>query len=234
MVAVQLRHHESELPRGAPIRPLQPATVDTVQPGSGRSGRRQTPLGALAPPLIGLVLAVGAGSLYDVLDPNKAALLPLVAAPLVAAVALSPRATALISALCVALLLVLPQSFVTNDGVRYLRLSALVSLSVVAVVASVLRQRLVSAQIRLEVAADRAEETHRRALELNDRVHQNIFAARAWSQMGRKEDADAALDRALEATSSLLAGMLEGADLDSGYLTQRSVGEELDGPDPGH
>ncbi|MHB1855086.1 MAG: hypothetical protein ACYCS2_08520 [Acidimicrobiales bacterium] len=169
-----------------------------------------------------LVASVVIGGLYDVFDPNRVALLPLVMAPLLGAVLLPPRSTAAISGLCVALALVLPQGFVTTSGIQYVRLSALTALALVAALASVWRQRLVGTQIRLEVAAARAEEARRRALELNDNVHQSLFAARAWSELGDKEAADAALDRALQGTTSLLAEMLEDFDPEAGALRQRS------------
>jgi hypothetical protein len=168
-----------------------------------------------------LVLAMLGGALFDGIDPNRAALLPLVVGPLAAALLLPVRATAAISALCVFLALVLPQAFLTDAGPQILRFSALVALSVLAIMSARWRQRLDETRIRLAVSGAQASDARRRAVELNDGVYQNLFAARMWSRMGDPDAASASIDEALAATSSLLSELLQQGSISPGSLVKR-------------
>ena len=196
----------------------------------GWASRTTLPLHTPAGLALALFGAMATGALVDVSHPVRAALLPLVVAPFLAAVLLPFRATALLAAVSVALLLVLPQSFVSDQGLQYLRLAAVTGVDVLAVVAALWRERLVATRMRLVRERDRARLARREALELNDGIYQALFVARVWREMGELERSDEATDRAFRRTAALIEGLLEDVPLHPGALTQREPRLEKVGP----
>ena len=177
---------------------------------------------------LALVLAMSGGAVYDAVDPNKAALLPLVVAPLIASLLLRPRATALLGTFCVVLALVVPQGFVTSSGIQLLRFSALLALAVLAVISSVWRERLADTRVRLAVTSAQAVDARRRAVELNDSVYQKLFTARMWSQIGDSDAALEVIDQALEGTAHLLNDLVEQGNIGPGaFVTQGPVDDKV-------
>ena len=177
---------------------------------------------------LALALAMSGGAIYDGVDPNKAALLPLVLAPLIASLLLRPRATALLAALCVVLAIAVPQGFVTTTGVQLLRFSALLALAVLAVLSAIWRERLAETRVRLAVINAQTSDARRRAVELNDSVYQKLFTARMWSEMGDAGAAIAAIDQALAGTAHLLNDLVEQGNVKPGaFVTQGLVDRDV-------
>ena len=165
-----------------------------------------------------LLGAIVTGSVIDTALPSKAALLPLVVAPFVAAVLLPLRATVLIAGVSLVLIVVLPQAIVTPAGFQYFRLAAVAALDVLAVVSTMWREHLAQARARLIREQERAVVSRRHALELNDTIYQSLFTSRLWADMGEAKRADVAFDRALHGTAELLAELLVDVPVHPGAL----------------
>lgn len=168
--------------------------------------------------VIALVGSMAIGSFVDLAVPDKVDLLPLVVAPFVAAVLLPLRATALVAALSLGLILLLPQGFVTDTGFQYLRLAAVAAVDMLAVVCTLWRERLAEARARLIRERERTALARRHALELNDHIYQSLFTSKIWADMGEVERAGAAFDRALHGTADLLAELLVDVPVHPGAL----------------
>jgi len=159
-----------------------------------------------------LLATLAAAAIADLVHPNRLGLLVLVPVPIVSAVVLTPRATMTLSGLSSVMALVLPGSLYEAGAIRFVRVAAVVGLSVLAIAAASWRQRLVAARNELLADHAAAEQGRREALEVNDAVLQEVVAARAWLDMGRTAEAGRALTRALERTRGLVGGLL-GHDL---------------------
>lgn len=192
----------------------------TARPAHREPG--SLPLG-LPMPLVVTALLLGAiavGSVVDLAVPDKAALLPLVVAPFVAAVLLPLRATVLVAGVSLVLVVVLPQAFVTDSGFQYLRLTAVAALDVLAVVATIWRHHLAETRVRLIRERERTAVSRRHALELNDEIYQSLFTSRLWADLGEAERSGVAFDRALHGSAELLAELLLDVPLHPGALSR--------------
>lgn len=181
---------------------------------------------------LALMLMAAVGAIYDAVDPNKAALLPLVVAPILASLLLPIRPTAVLASFSVVLALVVPQGFVTTSGIQVLRFSALLGLALMAILGSVWRQRLADTRIRLAVSNAQAADARRRAVELNDGVYQKLFTARMWSEMGDTEAAIDAIDQALAGTAHLLDDLVEQGNVTPGSFVNRGTTDQLGMAEP--
>lgn len=220
---------DGESRQNAGSRPAPRRVRGAPGPVPERLAVRGTGPSPLAWLFLALLVVMAAGSVFDLARPDKAALLPLVAAPLVAAVALPVRATVVVAVVALLLAVVLPQALFSSQGLQYVRFSALTGLAVLAVVSSLWRQRLHGARLRLDVERERARVVRQQALELNDGVYQSLFAARMWARLGRDDRAEASLDQALEGTARLVADGLEDVPLVPGAL-RRAAPETAGGP----
>lgn len=194
-----------------------PETVNgrSMDEGSGEPG------GTLPVPAwisVTLLGSVAIGSLIDLAVPDKAALLPLVVAPFVAALLLPVPATLVVAGVSLTLIVALPQAIVTDSGFQYFRLAAVAALDILAVVAAGQRQHLAETRARLIRERERTVLSRRHALELNDHIYQSLFTSRLWADLGEVERADAAFDRALLGTAELLADLLVDVPVHPGAL----------------
>lgn len=169
-----------------------------------------------------LLLAMAVGALVDLGFPDRAALLPLVVAPFLAAVLLPFRPTVLIAGLSLGLLLVLPESFMSDQGLQYLRLTSVAGVDALAIVSTLWRERLLKTRVRLVREQERARLARREALQLNDGIYQSIFAARMWNELGDRERSAAAVERALASTASLIEDLLQDVPVHPGALVRRT------------
>ena len=199
-----------------------------VAPGAMRTRAAERPDLRSVWVFLALILAMSGGAIYDGVDPNKAALLPLVLAPLIASLLLRPRATAVLATVCVLIALVVPQGFVTSSGVQLLRFSALLALAVLSVISAIWRERLADTRVRLAVTSVQASDARRRAVELNDSVYQKLFTARMWSQIGDSDAALEVIDQALAGTAHLLNDLVEQGNVGPGdFVTQGSIDDKV-------
>lgn len=179
----------------------------------GRSEEARGPGGWIPPRAhqgvaLSLLAAILGAALADLVVQNQPSLVVLVVVPLTAAVLVRVRATITLSILCALLSLVLPGSLFDHGSLRLVRVAGTAGVAVLAVASAVWRERLVRVQMELLAERQGVDRNRQEALEVNDTILQDVFAARTWLDMGREGQASLALDRALGSTRELVSGLL--------------------------
>ncbi|HZU72066.1 MAG TPA: hypothetical protein VE990_04775 [Acidimicrobiales bacterium] len=189
---------------------------------------------------LALCVALAGASIADAAHPSRPTLLALVLVPAVASLLTRPVETAVLSAGCIVLAFVLPDSLYEQNQLRYVRLAAILAVCVMCPVTGFWRGRLARIELDAAVAREVAERRQRAALEINDSILQDLFAARTWLTLERTDQADQCVGRALEQVSSLVDDLLGPDHPVPGQLVRQldpraalsGDGRRTGGPDP--
>lgn len=157
---------------------------------------------------LALLLAVFGASIADLVQANQPSLVVLVVVPLCSAIVLRPRTTITMAVLCTALAVVLPGSLWQDGSVHLVRVCGTAGVALLSVLSAVWRQRLTTVQMELNAERRAIHRDRQEALEVNDTILQDVFAAHTWLELGRDRQAGMALGRALASTRDLVAGLL--------------------------
>lgn len=176
--------------------------------------------------VLALVLAVFGAAIADLVQANQPSLVVLVVVPLCSAIVLRPRTTVTMAVLCTVLAVILPGSLWQDGSLHLVRVFGTAGVALLSVLSAVWRQRLTAVQIELNAERRAVHRDRQEALEVNDTILQDVFAARTWLELGRERQASAALGRALDSTRELVAELLGDRAPRPGQLVR-----EHDSPD---
>ena len=152
---------------------------------------------------IGLLVSLLGSSVADLVLPNRATLLPLVFAPLLAGIGLTVARALVVASVSAVLAVLLPEAlFAVSGSLQYVRFAAVLGVCFAAVLTAYLRRRL-------EIVIEDVTDERRRVLEANDKVYQGLFAAKTWFDLGDREKGVEALQSALTSASGLIDDHLD-------------------------